>query len=104
MDVDDFAVSAQIALDADRHLTPVLRGAPRSSRIASPAWPRAVSLFRNGARQTARATVGGVNKEAHVSPFRRIALFTSLAAVLAIAALTPTALAGMHPRLAARLA
>jgi hypothetical protein len=39
-----------------------------------------------------------------VVPFRRIALLTSLAAVLAIGVLTPIALAGMHPRLGARLA
>ncbi len=39
-----------------------------------------------------------------MSPLRRVALSTSLAAVAGAALVAPTALAGMHPKLAARLA
>ena len=39
-----------------------------------------------------------------MSPLRRIALSTSLLAVVGFAVSAPAALAGMHPRLAARLA
>jgi hypothetical protein len=39
-----------------------------------------------------------------LSPLRRIAVSTSFLAVAGIAATVPTALAGMHPELAARLA
>jgi CHRD domain len=44
----------------------------------------------------------GIDKEATVSPLRRVALSTTLAAV-AGAAVAPIAVAGMHSKLAARL-
>src|SRR5207244_10028252 len=62
------------------------------------------SAFRNGARCPAGTTVGGHRQGGTVSPLRRVALSTSLATVAGAALVAPTALAGMHPKLAARLA
>jgi hypothetical protein len=63
-----------------------------------------ISVFRNGAPFHPGLRSQGIDKEAPVSLLRRIALSTSLLAVTGIAASVPTALAGMHPLLAARLA